>query len=109
MCYPKSVNFIEFLIDFCIYDDIVDTIQIIEEKLLHFKLLKLGQMLRVVKTYFPRPGHILLPILLTLILTAYRKCHMSKVLLAYWQWRSQPNSDARAQIFYSQRNYMSRR
>ena len=24
------------------------------------------------------------------------------------QWRSQPNSDARAQIFYSQRNYMSR-
>ena len=25
------------------------------------------------------------------------------------QWRSQPNSDARAQIFYSQRNYMSRR
>ena len=27
----------------------------------------------------------------------------------YCQWRSQPNSDARAQIFYSQRNYMSRR
>ena len=25
------------------------------------------------------------------------------------QWRSQPNPDARAQIFYSQRNYMSRR
>ena len=25
------------------------------------------------------------------------------------QWRSQPNSDARAQMFYSQRNYMSRR
>ena len=24
------------------------------------------------------------------------------------QWRSQPNSDARAHIFYSQRNYMSR-
>ena len=25
------------------------------------------------------------------------------------QWRSQPSSDARAQIFYSQCNYMSRR
>ena len=25
------------------------------------------------------------------------------------QWRSQPDSDARAQIFYSQHNYMSRR
>ena len=34
-CYVKSVSFIEFLMDFCLYDDIVDTIQIIDEKLLH--------------------------------------------------------------------------
>ena len=58
MRYPKSVNFTEFLMDFCIYDDILDTIQIINKKLLHFKLLKSDQTLRVDKTCFPRPGHI---------------------------------------------------
>ena len=26
MCYPKSVSFIEFLMDFCIHDEILDTI-----------------------------------------------------------------------------------
>ena len=60
MCYPKSVNFIEFIMDFCIilYDDILDTIQITDKKLLlHIKLLKSGQILRVDKTFFPRPGH----------------------------------------------------
>ena len=51
------VSFIEFLMDFCIYDDIVDTIQITDNKLLHFKLPKSGQILRVDKTCFPRPGH----------------------------------------------------
>ena len=59
MCYPKSVNFIEFLRDFCIYDDILDTIQITDKTLLHFKLSKSGQILHVDKTCFPRPGHIL--------------------------------------------------
>ena len=59
MCYPNSVNFIEFLIDFCTYDDVLDTIQITDKKLLHFKLSKSGQILRVDKTCFPRPGHIL--------------------------------------------------
>ena len=58
MCYPKSVNFIEFLMSFCIYDNIVDMIQITDKTLLHFKLSKSGQILRVDKTYFPRPGHI---------------------------------------------------
>ena len=58
MCYPKSVNFIEFLIDFCIYDDILDMIQITDKKLLHFKVSKSGQILCVDKTCFPRPGHI---------------------------------------------------
>ena len=57
MCYPKSVSFIEFRMDFWIYDDIVDTIPITDKKLLHFKLSKLGQILHVDKTYFPRPGH----------------------------------------------------
>ena len=28
----------EFLTDFCIYDDILDAIQIADKKLLHFKL-----------------------------------------------------------------------
>ena len=58
MCYPESVNFIEFLMEFCIYDNIVDTIQITGKKFLHFKLSKAGQILRVDKTCFPRPGHI---------------------------------------------------
>ena len=57
MCNPKSVNFIEFLIDFCINDDILDTILITDIKLLHFKLSKSGQILRVDKTGYPRPGH----------------------------------------------------
>ena len=60
MCYPTSVNFIEFLMNFCIYNDILDTIQIIEKKLLHFKLSKSGQILHVGKTCFPRPSHICL-------------------------------------------------
>ena len=58
MCYPNSVNFIEFLMDFCIHDDILDTRQITNENLLHFKLSKLGHILHVDKTGFPRPGHI---------------------------------------------------
>ena len=58
MCYPKSVNFIEFLMDFCICDDVLHTIQITDKKLLHFKLSKLGQILCVDRTCFPRPGHI---------------------------------------------------
>ena len=44
MCYAKSVNFIEFLMDFGISDDIVDTILITDKKLLHFKLSQLGQI-----------------------------------------------------------------
>ena len=58
MCYPKSVSFIEFLMDCCTYDDILDTIWITDKKLIHFKLLKSGQILHVDKTGFPRPGHI---------------------------------------------------
>ena len=59
MCYPKLVSFIEILIDFYTYDDILDTMWITNKKLLHFKLSKSGQILRVDKTGFPRPGHIL--------------------------------------------------
>ena len=58
MCYPNAVSFIELLMDFCIYDDILDTIQITDEKILHFKLSKSGQILHVDKTCFPRPSHI---------------------------------------------------
>ena len=42
MCYQKLINFIEFLIDSCIYYDILDTIQIIVKKLLQVKLSKSG-------------------------------------------------------------------
>ena len=55
--YPNSVSFIEFLMDVCIYDDIVDAIQITGKKLLHLKLSKSGQILHVDKTCFPRPSH----------------------------------------------------
>ena len=40
------------------YDDILDTIQLTDKKLLHFKLSKSGQILHVDKTCFPRPSHI---------------------------------------------------
>ena len=56
--HPNSVSFIEFLMDFCIYDDTLDAIRITNKTLLHFKLSKSGQILRVDKTCFPRPGHI---------------------------------------------------
>ena len=58
MCYPKSVSFIEFLMDLYTYDDTLDAIEITDKKLLHFKLSKSRQILRVDKTCFPRPGHI---------------------------------------------------
>ena len=44
------------------YNDILDTIQITDKKLLHFKLSKSGHILHVLQTStvagFPRPGHI---------------------------------------------------
>ena len=40
------------------YNNIVDTVWIIDKKLLHFKLLKSGQILRVDKTSFSSPNHI---------------------------------------------------
>ena len=58
MCYPKSVSLIEFLMDFCIFDDISDTMWITDKKLLHFKPSKSGQILCVDNTGFPRPGHL---------------------------------------------------
>ena len=47
MCYAKSVNFVEFLMDFGISDDILVTVLIIDKKLLHFKPSQLGQILCV--------------------------------------------------------------
>ena len=58
ICYPKSVNFIEFLMDFCMYGNTLAMIQITDKKLLHFKLSKSCQILCVDKTCFPRPSHI---------------------------------------------------
>ena len=57
VCYLKSVNYIEFLMDLCIYDDILDALWLTDKKLLHFKLSKSGQILHIDKTCFPRPGH----------------------------------------------------
>ena len=58
MYYPKSVSFIDFLMDLCMYDDILDAVWITDKKLLHFKLSKSGQILCIDKTCFPWPGHI---------------------------------------------------
>ena len=57
LCYPKSVSLIKFLMGFCIYDDILDTILITDKMLVHFKLSRSGQILNVDKTGFPRPSH----------------------------------------------------
>ena len=56
MGYAKSVCFIDFVMDICIYDYILHTIWITDKNLLHFKLLKLGQILCALKTDFPSPG-----------------------------------------------------
>ena len=40
-----------------VFDEILDTIQITDSKLLHFKLSKSSQFLCVDKTGFPRPHH----------------------------------------------------
>ena len=52
MCYPNSVNFIEFLMDFC-NNDICAMIQVTDKKLLHFELSKSGQFLHVIRPVFP--------------------------------------------------------
>ena len=58
MCYSKSVSFIEFLIDFCIYDDIIFRYNMdSNKKLLHFKLSKSAQILSIDKIGFYRPSH----------------------------------------------------
>ena len=44
--------------NFCIRDHIFDRIRITDNKLLHFKVPKSGQILCVDRTSFPRPGHI---------------------------------------------------
>ena len=53
-CYAKSVNFIEFLMDLSISDDILFTVLITDKKLLNFKLSQLGQIL-CVTLIFLRP------------------------------------------------------
>ena len=58
ICYPKSVSLLNSSWIFCTYDDNLDTIWITDKKLLHFELSKSGQILRVDKSGFPRPGHI---------------------------------------------------
>ena len=57
MHYVTCVSFIEFLMDVCIYDSILDTIKITDKKLLHLKLSKSGQILHV----DDKPSHILRP------------------------------------------------
>ena len=61
MCYPISVSFIEFRMDFCNHDGILDTIRITDKKLLHFKLSKWDKILYVDRNSFPRPSHTLCP------------------------------------------------
>ena len=52
LSYVKSVSFSEFLMDFHTPNKILNAICITNEKLLHFKLWKLGHILRVDKTGF---------------------------------------------------------
>ena len=72
MCYPKSVSFIEFFMDCCTYNDILDTIWITDKKLLHFKLSNPGQILHIDKTGFPRPGHILRCYYIRILVSRFR-------------------------------------
>ena len=58
MCYTKSVSFTEFHIDFCMHDDIFVIIKNKDKKLLHFKHPKLGHVLHVDNSGFPRPNNI---------------------------------------------------
>ena len=58
VCYPHSVSFIEFLRMLCIYDELCVKILFCHDEILHFKDRNLGQILRVDKTCFLRPGHI---------------------------------------------------
>ena len=48
----------EFLMKFCINDEVFFTILIKTKGLLHYKVFKLDQILHVDKTCFLRPGHI---------------------------------------------------
>ena len=57
VCYPNSVSFIEFLRILCIYDELCVKILFCQDEILHFKDRNLGQILRVDKTCFLRPGH----------------------------------------------------
>ena len=62
-------------------DDIVDTILITDKKLLHFKLSKSGQILRIDMTSFPRPSHICWYIIIHLCLYLYvQSVHMCECL-----------------------------
>ena len=74
MCYQTSVSFIEFLMDFCISDNILDTIKITDKMLLYFKLSKTGQILHVDKTSFLRFSHIY----------KFCKLHWIPHCLLYW-------------------------
>ena len=52
MCYPNSVGFIEFLMDFSIYDNMLHNT---DKKLLHLKLSKSGQFYLQKRQVFPVP------------------------------------------------------
>ena len=58
MCYTKSVNFIEFLMESSMCDEVFVTIHIKDENLSSFGSIKFGQILCLDKTGFLRPGHI---------------------------------------------------
>ena len=55
--YPKSVSFIEFLMNFCIYDDILNTMQITDKSYYILNSQNEVKILCVDKTGFPRHGH----------------------------------------------------
>ena len=58
VCYPNSVSFIEILRIVCLYQEMCVKMLCCQDEILHFKNQHLGQILRVDKTCFLRPGHI---------------------------------------------------
>ena len=73
--------------DFCIYDDILDMLQVTDKKLLHFKFSKSGQILLVDKTCFPRPGNKWILVLYHFINIQYDVFFNSLSLKSFWKFQ----------------------
>ena len=80
VCDPKYVSFINFLLDFCITDDILYAIWIIVKKLLDFKLSISGQIYMCIRLVFLAWSHLVKCFIINLYLFLGKS--------ALWQWYS---------------------